>query len=117
MLNERYPLYLANRPQQPNADLAVVDKFTDKVAAHVALADKALLDQAIAAATDAAVPMRKLSSGERKSVLKHLAARCKERSDEPADVGGTEVGKPIQYARSEVTRLISTVEIAAEEST
>ena len=50
-------------------------------------------------------------------MLKHLAARCKERSDELADVVVTEVGKPIQYARSEVTRLISTVEIAAEEST
>ncbi len=44
-MRDRYPLYLANKPLQPNADLAVVDKFTDKVAAHVALADKALLDQ------------------------------------------------------------------------
>src|SRR4051812_38279193 len=116
-MKDRYPLYLANRPQQPNADLAVLDKFTDKVATHVALADEALLDKAIAAAADAAAPMRKLSSGERKEVLKHLAARCKERSDQLADVVVTEVGKPIQYARSEVARLISTIEIAAEEST
>lgn len=114
---KRYPLYLANRPQQPNADLAVVDKFTDKVAVHVALADKALLDKAIAAAAEAALPMRRLASWQRKAVLKHLAARCKERSDELADVVVTEVGKPIQYARAEVTRLISTVELAAEQST
>lgn len=85
-MKDRYPLFLANKPLHPNADLAVVDKFTGEVAAHVALADKSLLDRAIAAAADAATPMRKLSSGERKSVLKHLAARCKERSDELVEV-------------------------------
>src|SRR4051812_6938796 len=116
-MKDRYPLYLANKPLQPNADLAVVDKFTDKVAAHVALADRALLDKAIASAAEAAAAMRRLSSGERKAVLKHLAARCKERSDELTDVVVAEVGKPIQYARTEVARLISTVENAAEEST
>ncbi len=116
-MKDRYPLYLTNKPLQPNANLAVVDKFTDRVAAHVALADKAILDKAIAAAADAAIPMRRMPSGERKAVLKHLASRCKERSDELAEVVVVEVGKPIQYARSEVTRLISTVEIAAEEST
>ena len=117
MLKKRYPLYLANKPQQPNAELAVVDKYTDEVAAHVALADTQILEQAIAAASDAATPMRRLSSGERKAVLKHLAARCTERKDELAEVVVVEVGKPIQYARAEVARLIATVELAAEEAT
>ena len=117
MLKKRYPLYLANKPQQPNAELAVVDKYTDEVAAHVALADTQILEQAIAAAADAATPMRRLSSGERKAVLKHLAARCTERKDELAEVVVVEVGKPIQYARAEVARLIATVELAAVEST
>jgi acyl-CoA reductase-like NAD-dependent aldehyde dehydrogenase len=117
MTKKHYPLYLANKPQQPNAGLAVIDKFTDEPIAHVALADKAILDQAIAAAAEAATPMRRLSSGQRKSVLKHLAARCTERKDELADVVVAEAGKPIQFARAEVARLINTVEIAAEEST
>jgi acyl-CoA reductase-like NAD-dependent aldehyde dehydrogenase len=117
MIKQRYPLYLANKPQQPNADLAVVDKYTDDVAAHVALADKGILDQAIAAAAAAATPMRRLASWQRKAVLKHLAARCKERSVELAEVVVVEVGKPIQYARAEVARLIATVDLAAEEST
>ena len=117
MIKPCYPLYLANKPQQPNADLAVVDKFTDEVAAHVALADKQILDQAIAAAAEAATPMRRLPSWQRKAMLKHLAARCTERADELAEVVVVEVGKPIQYARAEVTRLIATVELAAEEST
>lgn len=117
MLASRYPLYLANKPQQPNADLAVVDKFTDEVAAHVALADPAILDLAIAAAAEAAAPMRRLPAWKRKSVLQHLAQRCRDRSDELAEVLVVEVGKPIQYARAEVTRLIATVDLAAEEST
>ena len=74
MIQKRYPLYLANRPQQPNADLAVVDKFSDKVVSHVALADERVLDQAIAAAADAAGPMRRLGAWQRKAVLKHLLA-------------------------------------------
>jgi acyl-CoA reductase-like NAD-dependent aldehyde dehydrogenase len=117
MIKQRYPLYLANKPQQPNADLAVVDKFTDKVASHVALADQATLDAAIAAAASAAGPLRRMPSWQRKAVLKHLAVRSKERSDELAEVLVVEVGKPIQYARAEVSRLINTVEWAAEDST
>ena len=87
------------------------------MAAHVALADKAILDQAIAAAAAAATPMRRLASWQRKAVLKHLATRCNERADELTEVLVVEVGKPIQFARAEVARLIATVELAAEEST
>ena len=48
-------------PQQPNADLAVVDKFTMRSFCRVALADKQILDRAIAAAAEAATPMRRLA--------------------------------------------------------
>jgi acyl-CoA reductase-like NAD-dependent aldehyde dehydrogenase len=117
MVQERYPLYLANCPQQPNADLEVVDKFTEKVVAHVARADAGLLNQAIAAAADAAVPMRRLGAWQRKAVLKHMLARCEKRREELADVLVVEAGKPIQFAKAEVARLLDTIELAAEEST
>jgi acyl-CoA reductase-like NAD-dependent aldehyde dehydrogenase len=117
MLKERYPFYLANRPQQPNADLEVVDKFTEKVVAHAALADAGVLDGAIVAASEAAVPMRRLAAWQRKAVLKHLLARCEERREELADVLVVEAGKPIQFAKAEVARLLDTIELAAEEST
>lgn len=116
MAKLQYPLYLANKPRQPNAELAVVDKFTGEVAGHVALADAALLDEAIAAAANAATPMRRMASWQRKAVLQHLASRCKERRDELTEVLVIEVGKPIQYVRAEVARLIATIELAAEES-
>src|SRR5215216_949486 len=117
MLHERYPFYLANRPQQPNAELAVVDKFTDQVVSHVALAGKQVLDEAIAAGAAAAGPMRRLDTWQRKSVLKHLLARCSDRSEELAGLLVIEAGKPIQFARAEVARLLDTLELAAEEST
>ncbi len=116
MLRERYPYYLANRPQQPNADLEVTNKYTGEVASRVALANKEVLDQAIAAAAKAAAPMRRLAAWQRKAVLQHLAARCRERAEEFAQQLTIEAGKPIKYSRLEVTRLIDTVEIAAEEA-
>ena len=40
-LAESYPFYLANRPEAPNQDLEVVDKYTGEVATRVAMADPA----------------------------------------------------------------------------
>jgi acyl-CoA reductase-like NAD-dependent aldehyde dehydrogenase len=117
MLKDRYPLYLANRPQQPNADLEVANKFSGDVAARVACADARVLDQAIAAAASAAAPMRRMAAWQRKAVLMHLLTRCRERRDELTDVLVIEAGKPIQFARAEVDRLLDTLQIAAEEST
>ena len=117
MLKDNYPFYLANCPQQPNADLEVWDKFTGALAVRVARADAATLDQAIDAAASAATPMRRMATWQRKAVLAHLAARCRDRSNELADVLVIEAGKPIQFARGEVGRLIDTLEMAAEEST
>ncbi len=117
MLQTRYPYYLANRAQQPNADLDVTNKFTGERASRVALADAKVLDQAIAAASAAARPMRQLAAWQRKAVLQHVASRCRDRAEELAQQLTIEAGKPIKYSRLEVSRLIDTVEIAAEEST
>jgi acyl-CoA reductase-like NAD-dependent aldehyde dehydrogenase len=116
MLQARYPYYLAGRPQQPNADLEVTNKYTGERASRVALADAKVLDQAIAAASAAAVTMRRLAAWQRKAVLRHLATRCRDRAEELAQQLTIEAGKPIKYSRLEVSRLIDTVEIAAEEA-
>jgi acyl-CoA reductase-like NAD-dependent aldehyde dehydrogenase len=116
MLRTRYPYYLANRPQQPNADLDVVNKYSGEVASRVALADATVLDSAIVAASTAMGAMRRLASWQRKAVLTHLAKRCRERAEELAQQLTVEAGKPIKYSRLEVSRLIDTVEIAAEEA-
>jgi acyl-CoA reductase-like NAD-dependent aldehyde dehydrogenase len=116
-LNASYPLYVANRPQQPNADLDVVDKYLGTISTHVARADAAVLDKAIASAAAAVAPMRRLAAWQRHKVLAHLAVRCRERADELSQVLVIEAGKPLQFARTEVTRLIDTIELSAAEST
>jgi acyl-CoA reductase-like NAD-dependent aldehyde dehydrogenase len=116
MLKPQYPLYLVNRPQQPNAGLEVTNKYTGELATRVALADAAVLDQAIAAAAKAAAPMRRMPAWKRKSVLRHVASRCRDRAEELAEQLTIEAGKPIKYSRLEVSRLIDTLEVAAEES-
>ena len=47
MLKETYPLYLGSRPELPNTDLEVVEKYTGEVATRVPLADGATIDRAI----------------------------------------------------------------------
>ncbi len=112
-----YPYYLANRAESPNTDLAVTDKYSGEVATRVALADAAAIDAGIAAAVSAAAPMARMAAYERQEVLDHCVARFRERFDELALALCIEAGKPIKDARGEVTRLIDTFRIAAEEST
>ncbi|HEX8641317.1 MAG TPA: aldehyde dehydrogenase family protein [Allosphingosinicella sp.] len=115
-LKEVYPLYLANEAKQPNADLEVTDKFTGEVAFRVAQADAATIDAGIAAAAAAAEPMARMASFERQAVLQHCVDRFKARFDELAFALCVEAGKPIKDSEGEVTRLIDTFRIAAEES-
>lgn len=115
-LRAQYPLYLANKAMQPNADLVVTDKFTGNPATRVALADVATIDAAIVAAEAAAGPMARMAAFERQAVLAHCVTRFTERFEELAQALCIEAGKPIRDARGEVGRLIDTFRIAAEES-
>ncbi|MES2834813.1 MAG: aldehyde dehydrogenase family protein [Pseudomonadota bacterium] len=115
-LKPSYPLYLANVAMTPNQDLEVTDKYTGEVATRVAMADAATIDKAIAAAVEATEPMARMAAYERQAVLMHCVKRFQERFDELAYALCVEAGKPIKDARGEVTRLIDTFRIAAEES-
>src|SRR3546814_1867677 len=105
-LKDVYPLYLNNRAAQPNADLAVTDKFTGEVAFRTALATPEIISEAIAGAARAAEPMARLASFERRDILAHCVARFQERFDELAYVLCVEAGKPIADSEGEVGRLI-----------
>lgn len=107
---------MANRLEQPNRDLEVTNKYTGEVATRVALADAKLIDRAIAAAEQAAPAMAKMPAYARAKVLHHCVRRFEERSEELAHLLCIEAGKPIKDARGEVSRLVDTFRIAAEES-
>ncbi|HZG32151.1 MAG TPA: aldehyde dehydrogenase family protein, partial [Sphingopyxis sp.] len=115
-LKDVYPLYLNNKAVQPNSDLVVTDKFTGEVAFRTALATPDVIDEAIAGAVRAAEPMARLASFEKRDVLNHCVARFQERADELAYALCVEAGKPIADSEGEVSRLIDTFRIAAEEA-
>ncbi len=115
-MQSSYPFYLANKPESPNSDLEVTDKYTGEVATRVAMASAEDIDRGIAAAVKATEPMREMAPYERQAVLYHCVERFQERFDELSDALCVEAGKPIKDARGEVSRLIDTFRIAAEES-
>jgi acyl-CoA reductase-like NAD-dependent aldehyde dehydrogenase len=116
MLKDTYPLYLNNKAEQPNVDLEVTDKFTGEVAFRCAQADAKTIDAGIQGAVEAAEPMARMASYERQAVLQHCVNRFRERSEELAYALCVEAGKPIKDSEGEVSRLIDTFRIAAEES-
>jgi acyl-CoA reductase-like NAD-dependent aldehyde dehydrogenase len=116
VLEKSYPYYLGGAAQAPNQDLEVRDKYSGELATRVALADAAAIDRAIGMAADAAEPMRKLPAYERQRVLQHCVRRFEERAEDLAQALCIEAGKPIRDSRGEVTRLIDTFRVAAEES-
>lgn len=115
-LAPRYPIYVANRAEQPNESLEVHDKYSGELATRTALADRATIERAIAAAVKATPAMRKFAPFERQKVLEHCVKRFTERQEELAVALCIEAGKPIKDSRGEVTRLIDTFKVAAEEA-
>jgi len=117
MLRETYPLYLAGQPAMTTGTLAVTNKYTGQVATHVACADRTLVTRAIDAAQEAFPQTRRMPAWQRRDILQHVVTRIAERQEELARVLAIEVGKPIRDARGEITRVIDTFRLAAEEAT
>lgn len=116
MLKSTYPYYLANKPQSPNSNLEVIDKYTGEIATRIAVADREAIDTAIQKAVEASEAMAQMPCYQRQEVLNHCVKRFEERFDELALALCIEAGKPIKDSRGEVSRLIDTFRIAAEES-
>ena len=116
MLKKSYPYYLANKPVAANEDLVVVDKYTGDEATRVALADGETISQAISKSVEAAEAMRDLPSYKRQEILNYCVSQFTKRAEELAQSLCIEAGKPIKDSRGEVSRLIDTFRIAAEES-
>jgi len=116
MLAPSYPFYLANKPQSPNQELEVTDKYTGEIATRVAMADAETISHAIGQTESATHAMAEMRPYERQEILNHCVSRFTERFDELAMSLCIEAGKPIKDSRGEVSRLIDTFRIAAEES-
>ena len=118
MRQKTYPYYLAGRPVQANTDLSVTNKYTGEPACRVALADRArrlmpALGRPVEAFRGDAPACR---AYRRQEVLYHVVHRVTRTAfEELAQALCIEAGKPIRDARGEVTRLVDTFRVAAEE--
>ena len=101
---------------QANTDLEVIDKYTGKPRHARGAGRRRQRAQAIAAAYKAREAMAAFPPDARRDVLEHCVRRFQERLEELALALCIEAGKPIKDARGEVTRLIDTFRIAAEEA-
>ena len=95
------------------ARLAVVSPWSGEVVGEVSLAGPGEWEAAITAAERAAVALRKMSSQERREVLLALVAGVKACQAELSQTICAEGGKPITYARAEVSRGVMTLSLAA----
>ncbi len=116
MIRETYPYFLAGELISSEHQIQVTDKFSGQVVSSVSLATPDVFEAALTSASDSRRAMKELPPFERKAILSHCVKRFHEQFEELAMALCIEAGKPIKDARGEVSRLIDTFEIAAEES-
>jgi acyl-CoA reductase-like NAD-dependent aldehyde dehydrogenase len=110
------PFYIAGQAETSAATLAVHHPFDGRQIGETAFATEEQVERAIVAAESAAKEVSALPAATRAAALDHVSARLTERADEVARLITAENGKPLKWARFEVTRGISTFRWAAEEA-
>jgi len=109
--------FINNKWVETGEHLPVRSPWSGETVAEVSLAGEDEWEAAIAAAQKAASTFRKsFSSLERRQMLEKLAAGVKARQEELAQTIVAEGGKPVTYARAEMSRGALTLSLAAEEA-
>src|SRR5437899_6021802 len=96
--------------------MPVVSPYDGREVARVHLGGEQEMEDATLAAQRAFREMGALSRGRRAEILRAIAEGVSRRKDEIAATMTDEMGKPIQYARAEVARCVSTFTLASEEA-
>ncbi|HEX9427314.1 MAG TPA: aldehyde dehydrogenase family protein [Candidatus Polarisedimenticolia bacterium] len=96
--------------------MSVNSPYDGHEVAKVHLGGEAEMEEATRGALKAFKEMSALSRGQRAEILRKMAEGVARRRDEIAATMTDEMGKPIQYARAEVARCITTFTLASEEA-
>ena len=115
-MSDPRPFWLAGSPATGSGTLAVHHPFDGRLVAEVALADPAQVEAALAAADEVRNAAAALPAHVRAGALDHVSRRLAERAEEVARLISAESGKPVRWARAEVSRAVSTFRWAAEEA-
>jgi acyl-CoA reductase-like NAD-dependent aldehyde dehydrogenase len=108
--------YVAGRPVNGGAELVVRHPFDGRDVGRTSYARPEQVEEAVAAAAAVAPEAAGLPAVARAAALDHVSRRLAERSDEVARLITAENGKPLKWARVEVSRAVSTFRWAAEEA-
>jgi acyl-CoA reductase-like NAD-dependent aldehyde dehydrogenase len=101
-----------NRTETARID-RIRNPFDDTIVAEVPIAGPAELERAVRAASAAKDSVRALPAHRRAAIADGVSRALEERKEEIARVITLESGKPIRYARAEVTRASTTFALAA----
>lgn len=113
-LSNQYGLYINGQFEKTEMTAAVLNKYSQEVAAHISIAKKEHVDTAVRGAK--AALKQPFPPYERYKVLMKASQLLLERKEEFANILAIEVGKPIRESRGEVERAVQTLQISAEEA-
>src|SRR5262245_38592265 len=112
-MTRRFPMFVGGKRRE-GAEVAVIQSpYDGRAASEVAVAQSADMHDAIEAACSARGAMKALPTHERIRVLEALSSGVRARANELAELITNESGKPIRYARAEVTRAATTLSFGA----
>ncbi len=94
----------------------VKDKFTQAPIAEVFNATEAQMEEAIASSVTAFEELKTWSAGKRADALQSIRDLLAERSEAFSQLIAAEAGKPIGYARAEISRCLNTLDVAISEA-
>jgi len=109
-------LFIDGKWRGTGRTMPVLSPYDGHEVARVHLGGEQEMEDATQAALRGFGEMRVLSRGQRADVLRRIADGVAKRRDEIAATMTDEMGKPIQYARAEVARCVTTFTLAAEEA-
>jgi acyl-CoA reductase-like NAD-dependent aldehyde dehydrogenase len=112
----RFPLHVAGKVVTDAPRALVRDPWRGEVVGEIGVADDERAELAVRAAALAFAKTRRLGSFERKRILRSVAAAVEANTESLAELMAREAGKPLQLARAEVKRAVSTLELGAEEA-
>ena len=109
----RYQMHVSAAPRKANRYELVKSPFNGEIVGEVALGNTLDIEAAIDSASGAFAHTRLLPTHERARLLEGISSKIHERSAELARLIACESGKPIRYARGEVTRAALTFTLGA----
>ncbi|MCI0385196.1 aldehyde dehydrogenase family protein [Streptomyces sp. CNQ085] len=111
-----HAFWLAGREATGDETFEVTSPWDGRTVGTVSVPTEAQIEQAVAAAAEAAAEFAATPAHVRAAALDHVHRRLAERTEEIAKLISAENGKPVKWARGEVGRCVSVFRWAAEEA-